>query len=376
MPFAPRLLAVAALLACAPLFAAPTAEPKAASLSDEEVRTLLDRKEQIEWDRLVGVRTGVTRDLEKAKALAQPPKVEFKGFQLETPESRKAKADKLAQDATARLAECDKGMDALRAAAAERVKSATLSAPCEILALPEAIKASAAALAAAAKDNGCERLALAGVLVPSRGAGTSDAALSVAFREAFESLEAKPTLDGAPSFEGAKLKLATEKTGVVLAEVHPLGTRGGALWTARLVDGKTFRVLAVSLAFVPADASAAASGTPTRYAASLLDKRNFLGRLGAAESWSFGVEGAGPGTALVRAAFLARGTPEVNDYATLATLLKGPKGDPVSKGVWLVEAAEDGVRFSLSSRPAGRAGSGVPVGDVTLTPVVEKPAAN
>lgn len=375
---APRLLALCALLAVAPLHAAEP-DPKSApgaGLAEDEVRALLDRNELAEWNRLADRRAEALRDLDKAKTIAQPPRVAFKGFQSETPEMRKAKADKLTQDANAVIAKCDKEQASLRAVAAERMKSSVLSAPCPVHPLPEAIKASAAEIALAAKDLRYDRLALAGVLLPSRGPAASDAALTGAFREAFEALSPKPAVSGAPAFSGSELKLPAARTAVVVAEVHSLGASVGALWTARLVDGKTFRVLAVSLAFVPVGKPAAGAVAPARYEVSFVDKRNFLGRLGLAEAWSFGAEGSGPGPALLRAALIARGTPEMNDYGTLATLLGGAGKDPFSKGFWVVEPTSDALRFTVGSRAAGRTGGMVPVGELTLAPVVEKPAVH
>ncbi len=375
-------LSAAALLALAPLSITPASAqekaPAVPAIADDDVVAQLDRAELVEWKRAMGVRASAMRDLEKAKSMAQAPRVEFKGFQSETPEMRKAKADKVAQDANAKLAESDKSLNALRVKAAERLKGSSVTAACALAPLPDAIRATPAPLLAAAAAAGYDRLALAGVFLPARATLAADPGLSLALREAFETAEGKLPVEGAPSFAGKTLRLGSAKCGVVVGEVHPMPAQGGALWAARLIDGKSFRVVASTLTFIANDKAAPAYGAkaPARYEVTLQDKRNFFGRLGATEAWSFGVSGTNAGAAMMRSVLLARGTPEVNDYAFLAATLRGDAADPVSKALWVVEPAAGGNGFAVTSRPAGRATGGVEVGELLLAPAVEPPAAH
>ncbi len=382
-----RLLSVSGFLAFAPLFAAVAAKPVTppCTLSDDEVRGLLERNEVAAWERTVASRLAASRDLENAKrkaAAGAPSSGTMKGFDSETPEQRKAKAEKLVKDTTDKLAGIDRTLDAMRDIAVARVKAASFSVACPIRPLPEAITASAGELRAAAA--GYKVLSLAGVFVPLNGADAADAGLTDALRAALTGDEKSPAVEGAPAFSGASLKVVKDrKTAVVVAEVLPLATLGGALWSVRLVDASTFRVVAASSAFIPSPAAIEAAKKdyynrdkqPVSYEISVQDRRNFVARLGTATNLSFGIDGSGVEAALLRVALAGRPVPALNDYAYLAGVLGGPGADTVSKALWVVQPGVEVGNFSLGSRlVGGRAGLVAPVGEVTFLPVVAKPA--
>lgn len=386
-PF-PRFLSVAGLFALAPLFAAEPVKPAepAVTLSDEEVHGLLERNEIAQWERAVAARASVSRDLERARQRAvagAPSGATMKGFDSETPEQRKAKADKLVKDLEEKLSVIDKTLEAVREIAVSRVKAASFSVPCPIRALPEAITASAGDLRAAATAAGYKALSLAGVFVPLNGSVAADAGLTDALRAALTTEGDALPVEAAPVFSGASLKVASDKkTGVVVAEVLPAASLGGAIWSVRLVDAATFRVISAGAAFIPSPAAAEAAKNdyynrdkkPVGYEIAVQDRRNFVARLGAATNNSFGLDGSGAEVALLRVALAGRPVPALNDYAYLAAVLGGPKDDPVSKALWVVRPGADVVNFSLGSRlVGGRNTATVPVGEVFLSPVFPTP---
>lgn len=384
-----RLPVIAGLLAFAPFLAAEPEKPVSPglNLTDAEVKGLLERNEVPQWDRAVATRAGLGRELDRAKAKAVgtgTSALDMKGFESETPEQRKAKAEKLVQDITAKIAGVDKTLEAMREIAAARVKAASFSVACPISALPEAITASATELRAVAVASGYKALSVAGVFVPVSRVVTSDSGLTESLRVALNGADEKgPVVEAAPTFVAGALKVASDKkTGVIVAEVLPFGSLGGALWSVRLVDAKTFGVLAVSSAFIPSAASIEAAKKdyytrekqPVSYEISVQDRRNFVGRLGAGINMSFGVEGAGVDAGMLRAALATRPNPGLNDFAFLASVLGGPKTDAVSKALWVVQPGASAGKFTLGARLVGGRSSAVaPVGEVAFLPVVAKP---
>jgi hypothetical protein len=379
-----RLSVLVGLLALAPLFAEEAAKP-VTTLSDEDVRGLLERAEIAQWERTVSVRAGLVRDLERAKVKATGSGLtgtELYGFESDTPEQRKAKAEKLVQDLAAKIADVDKTLGTMREIAASRVKAASFSVACPILQLKEAFAISSGELRAAAGADGYKTLSLAGVFVPLNGTMAADSGLTDALRAALTSEANGPVVEAAPTFSAGALNVASDKkTGVVVAEVHPLKTIGGALWSVRLVDAATFRVVAASSAFIPSPAALEAAKKdysnrdkqPTSYEISVQDRRNFVARLGAGINLSFGVEGTGAEATMLRAALVTRKNPALNDFAFLASVLGGPKTDSVSKALWVIQPGADVGNFALGARQVGGRSSAVaPVGEVSLLPVVTK----
>lgn len=382
---------VAGMFALAPLFAEPTPPvAKERALSDEEVRSQLEGNESTQWERAVASRAVLLRDLDRAKVKAAgngSSGIEMKGFETETPEARKAKAEKLVLDLTAKISDVEKSLGIMREIAAARVKAASYTVPCPVKKLPEAIATTAGEIRAAAVAKGYKSLALAGVFVPLGGAVTSvsDSGLTDALRAALVAGGATPGVEPCPSFAGATLKVASDKkTAIVLAEALPLGSFGGALWSVRLVDAATFRVVAASSTFIPSSTGVEAAKKdpynrdkqPASYEISVQDRRNFVARLGASINLSFGVDGDGVDATMLRAALATRPNPDLNDFAFLASVLGGPKTDSVSKALWVIQPGASAGKFMLGARLVGdRSSSVAPMGEVVFRPAVAKPAA-
>ena len=377
-----RLRLLSGFLLAAPLFAAdPAAKPADPyPPTDDEVRTLLTGEEIASWKHADRERFIAGQELARAKDLATPAKSGLKGYETETETARKNRADALTKIADNRIADADRTVARLHAIALDRMNAGATTVTIPVRPLPEALRTSSSELLAAAKTAGFDKLAIAGVFIVARGKLSGDAALTEAFRDAIAAEGSGMTFDPAPTFDGDKLAgSGTGKTGVILAEVHPLAGLNGAIWIARLVGGAGFTVTATSPDFIPNDKAIAANPygakAPTEYEAVLRDRRDFFAHLGVAKDWSFGIAGTGPGTGLLRLALAARNSPPLNDYAFLAAALRGEKPDAISKAFWSVESSANTSRFLISSHPADKpAEAAVPVGEIFIRPVPENPA--
>ena len=336
-------------------------------LSDDEVRAQLDRNELLEWNRLLDMRASAARELENSKTAAQPPRIEFKGFQSETPEMRKAKADKIARGASVKLAACDKSLAALRATAADRVSASALRVPCPILSLRDAFSTGAAELISFAKTAGYARAASVGVVISSQGKPVRDAALGELLSEAVNA--AQESSAGAISTD--------DRIALVVAELQPCEPAGGVLISLRLLDSKNFRVCRAFVAAVPSDASKldfSRSDRPTAFVVTLADTRNFMAKLGVGEKWAFGVDGFGAGSCLLKAALASRETPALSDAGFLELAAGKPLATKVSMNAFWIAApeAEKPSSWVVSSRLASADSKPVPVGALSLALVPKK----
>lgn len=334
-------------------------------LSDGDVRKMLTRDESSKWDSLLSARKKAAMELASATRQLESGAVNsaavMKGFDNETPEQRRAKAEKRVEVANASLVTVDKGISALRDLAVARLEKSTLRIEVPYRDLRTEYAVVAAKFAAAAKAAGFTHVALAGVYSPVGEELHVDAGLSDSLRAAFTSSTGGLVLSKAPVFKGGALVVSpVGKTGVVVAEIFPAKAQGGLCSIVRLVDPKTFKVLASSIAMIPSKTGV----TQPALTLTLLDKQNFFFRLGDASRYSFGVEGRSLDAALLRAIFAGHSELVTNDYEFLASVLGGSSPDTVSTAFWIARPGSDDTGFNVETRAAARSTS-APVGEVT-----------
>lgn len=352
-------------------------------LSDGEVLAQLQPAELAEWKKTVAGVEQVQRDLTWGKRLATPPGTVMAGGEAKRVADDKAKGEALIAAANARMVELEKNFETLRAKAAARLAANVITALCPVRPLPEALKSAAIEIVAASDKVGYDRLAVAGVFLAQRGTMTSDPGLVTAFGEALVVAGAK-TVGGPPSFSGSELKLESPGTAVVVAEVHPLQNKTGAILSVRLVDGHSFRIVSASVAFIPSGLAQPAYSLPESYEVAFSDRRNFIANLGQARGWSFGTEGDEAGDAMLKAVLAGRGDTIVNGYDFLAKVLNGPKVDKLSKAFWITAPAPAAVAspgtdpnapkniaYEIKSRSAEKGSAPLPVGSLVLRPYVK-----
>lgn len=381
----PRHPLLAGLLTAA-CFLSPLAraeEPAMPKLTDSEVLAQLRPAELTEWKKAVSGVEQVQRDLAWGKRLTTPPGTIMAGGEAKRVADEKVKGEALIAAANTRMVELEKNFETLRAKAAARLAANVITALCPVRPLPEALKSASLELVAASDKAGYDRLALAGVFLSQRGSLSSDPGLVTAFGEALTVAGAK-SLSGPPSFVGSELKLETPGTAVAVAEVHPLANKTGAILSVRLVDGRSFRIVSASVAFIPSGLAQPTYGQSEGYEVAFSDRRNFLANLGQAREWSFGTEGDEAGDALLKAVLAGRGDTVVDGYDFLAKVLNGPKANKVSKAYWITSPAPvvvaapgsdpnapKNIAYEIKSRAAEKGSAPIPVGSLVLRPYVK-----
>lgn len=373
----PRLLTSLLLLsATLPVVRADITPPAGPlPLTDDEAKIRLTKEESAEWTRLAKLRELADRDLKRGQELQKPNRATLRGPAEESPEARFSRGQALATEASLKLTDIATKTDVIRNAVAARMTAEARKAPCPSVAMADIFKKGASDIAEAAKAAGYEHLAVTGVFTTNGETVTSDGGFTTAFLAAFTPEGAPPLMHvvAAPAYSGGKLTVASPKTAIVIAEMHPMrGLAGldGILWSARITDPDTGLVKNVSLAYIPAPNSYNAA---ENFEAVLLDRRNFLAKLGPAADWPFGIDGFGITQTLLRATLVAGPKPPLDDFAFFIAATRSPKtSDKTTKALWSIESKE-GRHFVLSRRAGDAPSAAIRMGELVFAPAAPKP---
>ncbi len=391
-----------AFLASLIFIAAGEVAPPPPSIPDTEVVRYLSSNELVEWsssmransagETRVKIGQSIMKTSGGAVADSKGPKI---GGLTETPESVKARSQKMIDEGNVQIQQALPSLVRLRAIAAARAadktKPVTFTADIAPAVWNVAVSQSVVRLQKQARDLGYAKVHFIGsISLLGDGKLNRPAELTAAIRSAWAKADDKslapvpaegyayvPGVDkSAPSLsKGLKPATAPKQVAIVWAEYYAVTAEGArGLLFLRLADAHSMRLIASEVAFTEFGVAAAPAGICQ---VALRDDRSFLPRLSEGGDWVLGFDRASNplGSALIAHLSVTQSKLGVTAAPYVVIVAGGgPAGSDGVRAKWraITDTAPAGaIAFQVSSIPNG--GEGVDVGQLTLT--IALPAA-
>lgn len=391
-----------AFLASLIFIAAGEVAPPPPSIPDTEVVRYLSSNELVEWsssmransagETRVKIGQSIMKTSGGAVADSKGPKI---GGLTETPESVKARSQKMIDEGNVQIQQALPSLVRLRAIAAARAadktKPVTFTADIAPAVWNVAVSQSVVRLQKQARDLGYAKVHFIGsISLLGDGKLNRPAELTAAIRSAWAKADDKslapvpgegyayvPGVDkGTPSLsKGLKPATAPKQVAVVWAEYYAVAAEGArGLLFLRLADAHSMRLIASEVAFTEFGVAAAPAGICQ---VALRDNRSFLPRLSEGGDWVLGFDRASNPLGSALLAHLSVTQSKLGVAAAPYVVIVaggGPVGPDGVRAKWraVTDTAPAGaIAFQVSSIPTG--GEGVDVGQLTLT--IALPAA-